>query len=383
MATRQRGAITWTFLAPGGPRPTGGDIARFEVVNAIARRGRDLVQVVHVPTVEMWIRGLSDLPWFDFDPAVEHRFAAGLDPDELPDADVVVYSTKLLATALSPGAGAAGRCLVDALQVDRDRGWLPILFLQGHDVFPPAVEDLAFRLPGPKVCVGSWLADLLVQRGVPASEVVHIPNGVDPGRFRIVRPIGDRPARVAMNFDPHPVKGGEAGIDAIELLHRRLAVPGTVFGTTPLERVLAPGLGFVLSPSQPTLAEHIYNEASMFLQPSRQEGFGLCAIEAMACGCALVTTANGGSADYASDGETAAVCGGEAEEMAEALSRLVNDDELRTRIATNGSRFVRRFRWTTSAERLTRLAAERLAEPDRSRAAGRIDLDSIVSQLGP
>lgn len=250
-------------------------------------------------------------------------------------------------------------------------------------MFPPAVEDLAFRLPGPKVCVGSWLADLLVQRGVPASEVVHIPNGVDPRAFHITRPIGDRRPSVAMNFDPHPVKGGEAGIDAIERLHRRLAVPGTVFGTRPPERRLASGLTFVLSPSQATIADEIYNQTSVFLQPSRQEGFGMCAVEAMACGCAIVTTANGGSTDYARDGETAVVCGGEAEQMAEALSRLVRDDALRIRIATNGSRFVERFRWTSSAARLARLASERLAEPDWSRAAGLVDLDAVARQLRP
>ena len=42
---------------------------------------------------------------------------------------------------------------------------------------------------------------------------------------------------------------------------------------------------------------------------------------------------NGGSADYAFDGETALVCGPDAEEMAEALVRLVTDDDLRVRIA--------------------------------------------------
>jgi glycosyltransferase involved in cell wall biosynthesis len=378
----RRGDVrTWTFLAPACPRPTGGDIARFELVNGIARQGRDLVRVVHVPTWEMHMRDLSDLPWFAFDPRVEQQFAPDLDPDAIPDSDVVVYSTKLLATALSPDYIATGRRLVAQLQADRDRRWLPILFLQGQGVWPAPVEELSLQLPGPKVCVGAWMAEHLVKRGVPPADVVHIPNGLDPQVFRLRRPIEGREPRVAMNFDPFPAKRGTVGVDAIDRLYRRLAVPATVFGTISIGRALAPGLDFVFSPTQQQLAEQIYSSASLFLQPSRQEGFGLCAVEAMACGCALVTTANGGSAEYAVDGETAIVCGSEAEEMAEAMSRLVTDDGLRARIAGNGSRYVERFRWPESAARLVAVATACLADAGRYRAAEAVDLDAVVVRL--
>lgn len=377
----QHDLLTWTFLAPGCPRPTGGDIARFEIVNALARAGHS-VRVVHLPTSEMWIRGLVDLPWFAFDPAVEHLFRSDLDPQEVPDSDVAVYSTKLLATALAPDAQGVGRRMVDALQRLGQQSWLPILFLQGHGVFPPAIEELALRLPGPKVCVGSWLADLLRRRGVAPEDAVHIPNGIDPATFRIVRPIATREPLVAMNFDPYPAKRGRVGIEALELLWRERRVPGALFGTIPLEREVEAGLTFWLSPSQATLAQDIYNESSVFLQPSNQEGFGLCAVEAMACGCALVTTSNGGSDDYAHDGETAIVCGGEVAEMVEAMSRLVADDTLRVRMAVAGSRHVERFRWPSSASRIAQLASARLAEPQRGEPVRHIEIEPIISKLG-
>lgn len=373
--------LTWSFLAPGCPRPTGGDIARFEIVNALARAGHS-VRVVHLPTSEMWIRELRDLPWFKFDPMVEHVFADDLDPESIPDSDVVVYSTKLLATALAPEVRAIGRHLVDALQSLGGHTWLPMLFLQGHGVFPPVVEELALSLPGPKVCVGSWLADLLRRRGVAPEDAVHIPNGIDPETFRIIRPIATRRPLVAMNFDPYPAKRGRVGIEALELLWRERGVPGALFGTIPLEREVEAGLSFLLSPSQATLAEAIYNEASTFLQPSKQEGFGLCAVEAMACGCALVTTSNGGSDDYAVDGETAIVCGGEVAEMTEAMGRLVADDSLRLRIATAGARSVEQFRWPTSASRIARLATERLAAAELGEPGRHVDIDPIISALG-
>jgi len=348
-------ALTWTFVAPTLARPTGGDLAMFEVANAIARRGRDLVQIAHVPWRGSGIRTLSEVPWFDFDGAVEHRFRSDLDPDGLPDADALVFSTKLLASALSTEAEPTGPRLVRSLQRPLHRGCLAILFLQGHGVFGPEVEELACRLPGPKVCVGSWLASLLVEQGVPRGDVVHIPNGVDPQQFRVLRSIEGRPAQVSMNFDPHPVKGGSAGIAALEQLHRRQSVPATVFGTRPPDRPLSAGLTFVPSPTRASIVD-IYNASSLFLQPSEREGFGMCAVEAMASGCALVTTANGGSADYAFDGETALVCDAGPDAMQDALSRLVRDDPLRIALATAGARYVERFRWAATAERFVGLA---------------------------
>jgi glycosyltransferase involved in cell wall biosynthesis len=364
-ALEQDMALTWTFVVPTGERPTGGDLATFEIANALARTGRHLVQIVHVPLLGARVRDLAELPWFDFDPAVVHRFHPDHDPDRLPPADVVLHSTKLLAVLLDPTAGEAGPRLLDALRGAAARSSLTIRLLQGRGVFSPSIEDLALSLPGPKVCVGSWLAEQARAQGVPAADVLHIPNGIDPGRFGIVRPIEGRLPRVALHFDPHPVKGGVPGIAALRRVHADLAVPGIVFGARPPDRPLGKGLTLMRSPGQATIAAEIYNRSSLFLQSSVREGFGMCAVEAMACGCALVTTDNGGSADYAVDGETALVCGAEADEMAEALGRLVRDDDLRVRIATEGSRYVERFRWSTTADRLAGVATDRIRSSRR------------------
>jgi glycosyltransferase involved in cell wall biosynthesis len=316
------------------------------------------VRIVHVPAAGSRVRDLTDLPWFEFDPAIEHRFPDHVEPEALPDADVLVYTTMLI--AVGSGSGDDGRRLVETLRAPPAGIGLPLFLLQGTGVFPPGVEELAFDLPGPKVCVGSWLVDLLLQRGVAASQIAHIPNGLNHTTFTIRQPIARRPARVAMNFDPHPVKGGEAGLTALEKLHRALETPAIVFGTREPEQTVPAGMRFVRAPAQATIAHEIYNRSSVYLQPSRQEGFGMCAVEAMACGCALVTTANGGSDDYAVDGETAIVCGTEPDEMAAALQRILKDDTLRSRIATNGARFVERFRWSATAERFHQFAADRL-----------------------
>jgi glycosyltransferase involved in cell wall biosynthesis len=359
--------IRWTFLVPGILRPSGGNFVMFEYANAIARRESEhVVRVVHPPTDEGPLRDVSHISWFAFDPAIEHVFPSDLDPDALPDADVIVYTIMVVALGAASAAGPVGRRLIEQLQAPSSRAGLPMLLVQALGIFPDSIEELALRGSGPKICVASWIADALVDGGLPSSDVVHIPNGINHRKFRVTRPIRERDLQVAMNFNSHPLKHIDAGIDALRHLHRDYGVPSILFGARPPGEPLGPGLRFALAPHQTVVAESIYNNSTIYLQPSLTEGFGMCAVEAMACGCALVTTANGGSADYAFDGETALVCGPDAEQLAEAVVRLVTDDDLRVRIAENGHRSVERFRWEASAERLARVAVDTLKSVTRA-----------------
>ena len=102
----------------------------------------------------------------------------------------------------------------------------------------------------------------------------------------------------------------------------------------------------LVGPDHPTLAAEVYGRAKVFVQPSLVEGFGYTPVEAMACGAALVTTDNGGSADYGYHERTALVVPpGDPDALAAAVSRLLDDDELRISLAEAGRAHVARFRW--------------------------------------
>ena len=188
----------WVFVTPTLRRPTGGDIALFELVSALARREAGGVHLVHVPFRGARTRRLADLPWAALHPAVEPTFAERLDPDVLPAGDVLVYTMKLIASAHGPDAAPGGAPLLAAL-ADPDRwGSPPVLFLQGLGVFGDEVEALALRLPGIKACVSTWLTRRAEEAGVPAASVVCTPNGVDPDVFRVRRAIEARTSGVAV-----------------------------------------------------------------------------------------------------------------------------------------------------------------------------------------
>lgn len=91
--------------------------------------------------------------------------------------------------------------------------------------------------------------------------------------------------------------------------------------------------------------------------PSWDEGLGMPAMEAMACGAALVTYDNGGCRDYAHHGVTALVARRrDVGDLADQLYRLVTDHELRRELAQAGRRWVTTaFCWDRAVERMEAL----------------------------
>ena len=78
---------------------------------------------------------------------------------------------------------------------------------------------------------------------------------------------------------------------------------------------------------------HWYGQMDIVLMPSRSEGFGLTAIEAMANGCVMVASHVGGLPEVVRDG----VCGllhrtEDVQDMAEKISALFGDEELYSRL---------------------------------------------------
>lgn len=107
------------------------------------------------------------------------------------------------------------------------------------------------------------------------------------------------------------------------------------------------------------LAE-VYRHAIALVYPSLYEGFGMPVIEAMACGCPVITTNQGALKESA--GEAAITIDGySVDEMAEALWK-VRDPEIRDLLIARGVAQAARFRWSDSAEVLARACFDVAAE---------------------
>ena len=95
----------------------------------------------------------------------------------------------------------------------------------------------------------------------------------------------------------------------------------------------------------------LLNDSAIYICGSVNEGFGLTALEAMACGTALITTNHYGAGEYAVDGETAFVVEMQnTDALYNAMLRLVGNPELINKLAYNGKVKASEFTWEKSYE---------------------------------
>jgi glycosyltransferase involved in cell wall biosynthesis len=105
-------------------------------------------------------------------------------------------------------------------------------------------------------------------------------------------------------------------------------------------------IGFVEERLMPAL----YSAATAFVLPSRYEGFGLPALEAMACGTPVIAFAIG-AIEEVTGSAAILVPVDDVSALAEAMWRVIQDDRLRIRMAESGLERSRRFSWAENASR--------------------------------
>jgi glycosyltransferase involved in cell wall biosynthesis len=333
-----------TFFVPGATHPIGGARVAFEWANHLTRRGHE-IHFFHTELEGRRVTTPDDIGWFDLDPRIRHHtIRPDGSTDRLPNADFLF--------AYYEG-------------FPRDVG-LPLNIVQGYRMMRPDVERATYEAPCPKICVAKWLVDVGRETGVPEHELVYVPNGVDHAQYRILRRIDDRPRQVAMLYHPHPMKGTKLGVEALVEVKRRIPELSVVLFGTGVPPAVPEWMTVARLPELEFLVAKIYNGSSVFLCPSIAEGFGFANVEAMACGCALATFANGGSDDYARHADTALVAaGGDVAALADHVEALLSDDPLRVRIARRGRACAREFDWDVSSRRLEAFLDRYAADPDR------------------
>ena len=89
----------------------------------------------------------------------------------------------------------------------------------------------------------------------------------------------------------------------------------------------------------------LYRGAAALAVPSRSEGFGLPALEAMARGCPVVASSAGALPEVIGDAGLL-VAPGDADALAAALDRLLDDDSLAASLGAAGHRRAACFTWS-------------------------------------
>jgi glycosyltransferase involved in cell wall biosynthesis len=198
--------------------------------------------------------------------------------------------------------------------------------------------------------------------GVPARRISTIPIGADTDTFSPDPAVAKVSGRIVTTASADsPLKGLLPLVEAIAKVrvehdHAELVVVGRPKPGGDVERAIE-RLGlerfvrFVHGISDAELVDLI-RSAEVACVPSLYEGFSLPAVEAMACGAALVSTTGGAIPEVAGqDNETTlAVAPGDPSALAAAIGRLLADPELRARLgAAARRRVLEKFTWRAAA----------------------------------
>lgn len=200
--------------------------------------------------------------------------------------------------------------------------------------------------------------------GVPSSKIHLVPNGVDDFFFEKEDPRPLLPAGVPEHYILYAgTLEPRKGVDVLLSAWERLADPPTLVlcgdpgwhQTRVRRRMERHGskivrTGFV----DRRVLRALMRQARLFVYPSRYEGFGLPPLEAMACGTPVVATRAGALPEVLGDAAVL-VQRDNPEELALAISRLLEEQSLRSELIEKGRTRAGQFRWDHSAELMTEL----------------------------
>ena len=209
----------------------------------------------------------------------------------------------------------------------------------------------AFRMPDVSIATSSAVATMLRDAGRRPDAMV--PCAIDHDAFGLETDPADRPPMIGLIARPESFKRTDDAIRALESLRKTHELRVLAVGHQ--RRALPEWVEAWDAPNDEAMCA-FYNQVAVFVLPSEYEGWGLPAAEAMACGAAVVTTRSGGVEDFAVDGKNALlVPPRDPDALCRALASLLDDHELRLRIAHGGLATAQQMSWDRAVDALETL----------------------------
>jgi glycosyltransferase involved in cell wall biosynthesis len=223
---------------------------------------------------------------------------------------------------------------------------VPECFDAGRRRFSHVAHRAAARRAEVVIAVSQTTAtDVMARWGVPAGRIVVARHG--PGQEPAPGSLERRPPRHLLYVgDDEPRKN----LGLLLAAHGRYRA--AVRGALPLvlaggARRRAEGVAVVERPGAERLAE-LYAGAAALVHPSRYEGFGLTALEAMSAGVPVVAARSPGLVEVCGDAAMLFDVSS-ADDLASAMAEVAGSAPLRRDLAERGRRRAAEFSWARSA----------------------------------
>jgi glycosyltransferase involved in cell wall biosynthesis len=271
-----------------------------------------------------------------------------------------------------------GYAAKDVLDVVRHRPY--VLSLHGHDVTGLLTDQPGFYAGVPRevdavIVPSRFLATYAAKAGFAEDLIRVLPSGVDTAFFTPT-PLPDGPPSVAFVGRLVAKKGVDVLLQAWPHVHA--AVPSAklhILGEGPMEHLAESADETVVWHRPDPSRRHeqvreLIAQSSLVVTPSRtgpdgdSESLLLVNLEAGASGRPVVSTQHGGIPEFVKDGHSGLlVPEGDADALAAAIIRVLQDPSLAQRLATGGTEQAKRWDVNACAARMDDLYDELLARP--------------------
>lgn len=351
---------------PGGsPKPIGGYKVVYEYANRFVQDGYD-VHIMMPMSLSFWesnvVEKLKVVPryfqnlltgkfkprWFPLDERVKLHLVPSLLECFAPRTDAYIATSIHTSEYLNRYKRVSNNCKFYLIQD----------FENWHTSDERVIETYKFDMH--KICISNWLAEIVRSAGVGCTV---IQNGFDFEKFRLTLPIDEKNKfSIAMMYHKDARKGCVYSFEALSIVKQRYPqLRVELFGASKPSEQLPNWCCFHLMPSA-ELHNRIYNDSAIYIASSIMEGWGLTIGEAMMRGAAIVCSDTDGFKEMVEDGHSALISPiKDPAHMAENIIRLIEDDTLRCRIATNGYNAIQKFTWRGSYLKLKTIIGEHTA----------------------
>ncbi len=342
--------INWVVRAPIG-ETSGGYRTIFRLANHLGRRGhRVTIYVERVAHLAL----LSDAEIGEY---CQQHFGP-LDLEVVVGHDRVESADAMIATNW-PTAFTVARGQWSPLRLYFVQDYEPDFYAEADPSHRRARQT--YDLPLQHVCIGGALASRIGK--LTGRAVEQIDFAVDREVFHLRTPPSERPRPLRVLFFARPGlarRGFDLGIAALErVLADRPEVEVALFGTRAEDLPALPFRHLVLGVLGREEVAREMDRAHVLLTFSLSANISWVPFEGMAAGCAVVEIDRPAIASMVDAGRTCLLAESSPEAVAAAVSALLDDDELRDRIAGSGAREMAKRDWETSANQFEEILLRR------------------------
>ena len=295
--------------------------------------------------LNLYLKFGNPVKWFELNSKIRLRIVTK--EKEMDDADIVI------ATGIET--------LQPVLSLSKQKG-KKIYFIQDFENWKFDDQHVLSTYTNEtlNIVVSKWLFNIVKKQvGV---EPRLISNNIDTRVFYPMKTMRMEHS-VIFHYRSSPHKGGKYAIRVIEKLKEKYPDLSVAVVSSQERPDSLPGwCNFYENIPTQKVAE-LNNRYQVFMCTSIDEGFGLPGLEAMACGCALVSTSYKGVLEYAIDGKNALLSPPrDIDAMVRNVEKLFEDVNLRNMIAENGIKTGHERSLEKSAQKFEQVLRETLSE---------------------